>query len=175
VERYFSSKIRDVANFPKEGIVFKDITTLLNDRVAFSRLLSHFECELLPLKADFVVGIESRGFVLGAPLADRLGIGFVPVRKPGKLPHETLSKSYKLEYGTDEIQIHKDAFCGVKNARVIVVDDLLATGGTAKAACELVTELGASVVKSCFLIELVALGGAEKIREFGEILSIIKA
>ena len=149
--------IRDVPDFPKPGILFKDITTLLRDA---DGLRSAVDCLAEPYRdkpLDQIVGIESRGFILGAAIADRLGTGFVPVRKPGKLPAETVSASYALEYGTDTLEMHRDALGG--GHRVLIVDDLLATGGTARAAVNLVRECGAEVVGLAFLIELAALNG----------------
>ena len=149
--------IRDVPDFPKPGILFKDITTLLRDA---GGLHSAIDCLAEPYREarlDKVVGIESRGFIFGAAVADRLGVGFVPVRKPGKLPAATLSASYALEYGTDTLEMHRDALG--PGQRVLVVDDLLATGGTARAAVSLVRECGAEVAGVAFLIELEALNG----------------
>ncbi|MCY4601954.1 MAG: adenine phosphoribosyltransferase [Acidobacteria bacterium] len=149
--------IRDVPDFPKPGILFKDITTLLCDA---GGLRSAVDCLAEPYREarlDKVVGIESRGFIFGAAVADRLGVGFVPVRKPGKLPAATLSASYALEYGTDTLEMHRDALG--PGQRVLVVDDLLATGGTARAAVSLVRECGAEVAGVAFLIELEALNG----------------
>lgn len=149
--------IREVPDFPKPGILFKDITTLLRDA---GGLRTAIDCLVEPYREaqlDQVVGIESRGFILGAVIADRLGVGFVPVRKPGKLPAGTLSVSYALEYGTDTLEMHRDALG--PGQRVLVVDDLLATGGTARAAVSLVKECGAEVVAVAFLIELEALNG----------------
>ena len=149
--------IRDVPDFPKPGILFKDITTLLRDA---DGLRGAVDCLSEPYRdthLDQVVGIESRGFILGAAIADRLGTGFVPVRKPGKLPAATVSASYALEYGTDTLEMHRDALGG--GHRVLIVDDLLATGGTARAAVNLVRECGAEVVGLAFLIELAALNG----------------
>ena len=149
--------IRDVPDFPTPGILFKDITTLLRDA---DGLRSAVDCLAEPYRdkpLDQIVGIESRGFILGAAIADRLGTGFVPIRKPGKLPAETVSASYALEYGTDTLEMHRDALGG--GHRVLIVDDLLATGGTARAAVNLVRECGAEVVGLAFLIELAALNG----------------
>ena len=149
--------IRDVPDFPKPGILFKDITTLLRDPKG---LRTAVDCLVEPYRQaqlDHVVGIESRGFILGAIVADRLGVGFVPVRKPGKLPAATRSASYALEYGTDALEMHDDAVG--PGQRVLIVDDLLATGGTARAAVNLVKECGAEVAAVAFLIELEALNG----------------
>ena len=149
--------IREVPDFPKPGILFKDITTLLRDPKG---LRTAVDCLVEPYRQaqlDHVVGIESRGFILGAVVADRLGVGFVPVRKPGKLPAATRSASYALEYGTDTLEMHDDAVG--PGQRVLIVDDLLATGGTARAAVNLVKECGAEVAGVAFLIELEALNG----------------
>lgn len=153
--------IRDVPDFPKPGIVFKDITTLLRDRTAFRQALDLFTVVCGGESVDAVVAIESRGFILGAALADRLGTGFVPVRKPGKLPARTRKCHYELEYGTDCVEVHEDALG--PGARVLVVDDVIATGGTARATVQLVRELGATVVACAFLVELTFLEGRKKL------------
>lgn len=155
------ARIRDVRDFPKPGIVFKDITPMLGDPRAFDAAIALLADAARPLEADVVVAIESRGFLFGAPLALRLGAGFVPVRKPGKLPSATTRVEYDLEYGTDAIEMHTDAFS--HGARVLVVDDVIATGGTAAATCELVRRLGGHVVGAAFLIELAFLGGADRL------------
>jgi adenine phosphoribosyltransferase len=142
--------------------MFRDITPLLLDGAALARSVEQLAELAAPLGAEFVVAAEARGFILGAALACRLRIGFVPARKPGKLPHETVSAEYALEYGIDVLEVHADALAG--GARVLVHDDLLATGGTAAAVCELVEELGAEVVGCAFLIELSFLGGRERLR-----------
>ncbi len=151
--------IRDVPNFPKEGIIFKDITTLLKDSEAFQFTLNHL-FELSKNKGiTKVVGIESRGFIFGGALANKLNAGFVPIRKPGKLPSKKISQEYSLEYGIDSIEIHEDALNS--NDIVLLHDDLLATGGTMKAACSLVESLGAKVEQISFIIELNFLSGRE--------------
>jgi adenine phosphoribosyltransferase len=153
--------IRDIPDFPKKGIIFKDITPLLASGPLFHKSVDILAERYQDQKIDAVLGIESRGFTIGAALAYRLGTGFCIVRKPGKLPYETRRASYQLEYGSDSLEIHSDA---VKpGARVLVVDDLLATGGTASAACELVAALGAEVVECAFLIELAFLKGRQKL------------
>ena len=156
--------IRSIRDFPIKGIMFRDITTLLKDPVAvketLKQLLSHAEDK----KVDKVVGIESRGFIFGAMLANQLNAGFVPVRKPGKLPAKKESQTYQLEYGLDKIEIHKDAIN--KGDKVLIHDDLLATGGTAEAACKLIEKLGGEVVKVSFIIELSFLNGREKLRNY---------
>ena len=140
------SSIRDVANFPKPGIIFKDITTLLNNAEAYSKLMSHLAARYNEYNLDFIAGIESRGFIFGSALANALNVGFVPIRKPGKLPSTVVSEKYSLEYGTDEVQLHIDAFRGKKDARVLLVDDLIATGGTAVAATSLINKAGGNCV-----------------------------
>jgi len=159
-----SSFIRTVPDFPKKGIMFKDITTLIKDPNGFDIALSNLYNLAKDKKITKVVGIESRGFIFGAVLASKLGVGFVPIRKPGKLPAETLAESYSLEYGTDKIEIHKDALS--TGDKVLLHDDLLATGGTMEAACKLVEKLGAEVVQISFLIELTFLNGREKLKKY---------
>lgn len=163
--------IRDVPDFPKPGIVFKDITTLLKDPVAFRRAMDLFVVLCGGRSVDKVVAVESRGFIVGSLLADRLGVGFVPVRKPGKLPARTRRASYSLEYGTDSIEIHEDALSA--GERALVVDDVIATGGTARATAELVEGLGAKVAACAFLVELTFLDGRKKLEGY-EVLSLIK-
>ena len=153
--------IRDVPDFPKPGIVFKDITTLLRQPDAFRTVIDRFVERYRGEKIDLVLGIESRGFILGPPVAYMLGAGFVPVRKPGKLPAETVGEVYSLEYGSDGLEIHSDAV--EPGQSVLIVDDLLATGGTARAAVALVRRLGGTVVGLAFLIELDFLNGREKV------------
>jgi adenine phosphoribosyltransferase len=153
--------IRHVPDFPKAGILFYDITTLLQDPVGLRAAIDSIAGPFADQKIDLVVGIESRGFIFGAPVADRLGAGFAPVRKPGKLPSACIRQSYALEYGTDTLEIHEDA---VKpGQRVLIVDDLLATGGTARATTELVKKIGGTVHGLAFLIELVALNGRSRL------------
>jgi adenine phosphoribosyltransferase len=153
--------IRDVPDFPKPGILFKDITPLLGDADTFALALDLFELRWRPDKIEAVCAIEARGFILGGALADRLGAGFVPLRKPGKLPHRTRKLEYELEYGKDALEIHGDALAA--GQRTLVVDDVLATGGTAAAACRLVREAGGSLVGVAFLVNLAFLGGAAKL------------
>jgi adenine phosphoribosyltransferase len=155
------SKIRHVPDFPKAGILFYDITTLLQDPAGFRLAIDSLTLPFIDKGIDVVVGIESRGFIFGSAVADRLGAGFSPVRKPGKLPSTTMRASYDLEYGSDSLEIHDDAV--TKGQRVLIVDDLLATGGTAKAASDLVTRLGGDVHALAFLIELVGLNGRDKL------------
>jgi len=155
--------IRDIPDFPKPGIVFKDITPLLSDPEAFKRVLDLLVERYSGRSLDRIVGIESRGFIFGAALADRLGVGFVPVRKPGKLPYRTVKEEYSLEYGTDAIEIHEDAV--PEGGAVLIVDDLLATGGTAAAAVSLVRKIGGEIVEVAFVVELGFLKGREKLPE----------
>mgnify|MGYP002082760942 CR=1 FL=1 len=155
------SRIRSVPDFPKPGILFYDITTLLQDRQGFRMAVDHLARPFEGQGVDIVVGIESRGFILGSVVADRLGAGFSPVRKPGKLPSKTMKASYDLEYGADALEIHHDAVS--PGQRVLIVDDLLATGGTARATSDLVKGLGGVVHAMAFLIELVALNGRDRL------------
>ena len=156
--------IRDIADFPKEGIVFKDITPLLASSEATSACLKQLLKSLKDQKIDKVVGVESRGFFFATLLAQELKAGFIPVRKPKKLPFETISVSYELEYGLDSLEIHIDAI--QKGDKVLIHDDVLATGGTAKAVCELIEKLGGEIVQLNFLMELSFLNGREKIKEY---------
>lgn len=155
--------IRDIQGFPKEGVVFKDITPLLIDAKARKECLEILVSKVKDKQIDIVIGAESRGFFFGMLLAEELNAGFVPVRKPNKLPFDTISASYDLEYGTDSLEIHTDAI--KKGDRVLIHDDVLATGGTAKAMCELVERLGGVIVQCNFLMEITFLNGREKIAE----------
>jgi len=161
----FKSIIRDIHDYPKKGIIFKDITTLLKDPNAFQDVINVFYEKLKNQKIDKIIGIESRGFIFGAPLAYKLNVGFVPIRKKGKLPGETICVNYDLEYGTDQIEIHIDAI--EKGERVILIDDLIATGGTALAAIELINKVEAEIVEIHFLIDLPFLGGSQSIKNLG--------
>lgn len=163
--------IRTIEDFPTEGISFKDVTTLLKEGDAFKYAVKSIADKLKDLNVDIVVGPEARGFLFGAPVAYELGVGFVPVRKPGKLPAETIRYEYELEYGKDALEIHKDAI--KKGARVAVVDDLLATGGTILSAVKLVEQLGGEVVHIGFLIELEFLNGRENLKDYS-VSSMIK-
>jgi adenine phosphoribosyltransferase len=156
--------IRSIPDFPKKGVVFRDITTLLKDTSAFKAVMDHLHDGFKDIKIDAVLGIESRGFIFGGALADRLGIGFIPARKPGKLPAETISESYDLEYGKATLEIHKDAI--KKGGKILIIDDLLATGGTLEAACKLVTRLGGEIAGVWVLIELTFLNGRSKLTGF---------
>jgi adenine phosphoribosyltransferase len=163
--------VRDIPDFPRPGIVFKDITPLLLDAAALDQAVSELAALARPLSVDLVVAAEARGFILGAALARELGVGFVPARKPGKLPSETVSAEYVLEYGIDALEMHADALAG--GIRVLVHDDLLATGGTAAAVCKLVEELGAVVAGCAFLVELSFLDGRARLAPH-EVLTVIE-
>jgi adenine phosphoribosyltransferase len=163
--------IRDIPNFPKPGIIFKDITPLLSNGRLFKQTIDLLADRYRPQEVDIILGIESRGFIIGAALAYRLAAGFCIVRKPGKLPYETHRASYLLEYGSDTLEVHRDAL--QPNARVLIVDDLLATGGTASAAAELVQKLGGKVVECAFVIELSFLKGRERLKPHG-VFSLIQ-
>lgn len=163
--------VRDIPDFPKPGIVFKDITPLLADGALFGKTIDIIAERYRSQKIDTVLGIESRGFIIGAALAYKLGAGFSVVRKPGKLPYQTHSASYALEYGTDQLEIHIDAIPA--RARVVIADDLIATGGTAAATAELVSKLGGTVVECAFVIELPFLKGREKLKPYG-VFSILQ-
>jgi adenine phosphoribosyltransferase len=155
------SYIRDIPDFPKPGILFKDITPLLLDADALSDAVAQLASWAGPLEVDYVVAAEARGFILGAAIARELGTGFVPARKPGKLPHETISAEYILEYGVDALEMHADALAD--GARVLLHDDLLATGGTARALAELIEGTGARIAGCAFLVELAFLGGRQRL------------
>lgn len=167
------SLIRDIPDFPKPGILFRDITTLLRDpaglRLAIDSLAE--ECNMAGLDADYIVGIESRGFIIGAPLAYKLGAGFIPVRKPGKLPYKIYSVEYELEYGMDRLEVHQDAL--EPGSRVLIVDDLIATGGTASATAKLVQRIGCKLVGFGFIIELQDLQGRKHLPDV-PIVSLVK-
>lgn len=168
----FKKIIRDIPDFPKKGVVFRDITTLLADANSFHRTVDLMAHRYMGQQIDQVVGIEARGFILGAALAYKLGTGVTLVRKPGKLPAETLQKTYELEYGTDTLEIHADAF-PQDHSRVLLADDLLATGGTMKAVHDLVVSAGAEVVECAFLAELTFLKGRDKLPS-GKVFSLIQ-
>jgi adenine phosphoribosyltransferase len=159
------SKIRTIPNYPKKGIMFRDITTLIKDPVGFRLVIDTMTQRYVHADFDFdtIVGIESRGFIIGAALAYTLGKGFIPIRKKGKLPAEVVSQEYALEYGTDQIEIHKDAL--KKGERVLLVDDLLATGGTAMAAAALIEKLGGVVAEMAFVVDLPDVGGKKKLMD----------
>ena len=157
--------IRSIPDYPKPGIVFRDITTLLGNARAFRRAVDELVQPWAGMKIDKVAGIEARGFILGGAVAHQVSAGFVPIRKKGKLPHKRVSIAYSLEYGLDEMEMHEDAVA--RGERVILVDDLIATGGTAEAAVKLLQQLGADVLAACFIVDLPDLGGAAKISKLG--------
>ncbi|EKF60042.1 adenine phosphoribosyltransferase [Allorhizobium sp. NPDC080224] len=160
-----AAAIRSIPDYPKPGIIFRDITTLLGDARAFRRAVDELVQPYVGLKVDKIAGMEARGFILGGAVAHQLSAGFVPIRKKGKLPHETVRIAYSLEYGVDEMEIHMDA---VKpGEKVILVDDLIATGGTAVGAVQLLRQIGADVVSACFVIDLPELGGRKKLEALG--------
>ncbi|HEY4919739.1 MAG TPA: adenine phosphoribosyltransferase [Xanthobacteraceae bacterium] len=162
LENDLKAAIRTIPDYPKPGIMFRDITTLLGDARAFRRAVDELVQPWAGSKIDKVAGMEARGFILGGAVAHQVSAGFVPIRKKGKLPHKRVSIAYSLEYGLDEMEIHEDAVA--KGERVILVDDLIATGGTAEGAVKLLRQMGAEVLAACFIIDLPELGGADKIR-----------
>lgn len=162
------SRIRTVPHYPKDGVMFRDITTLLKDPVGFRITINELVNRYTARHIDMIVGIESRGFIVASALAYQLGIGFVPIRKKGKLPAETVGHDYELEYGTDRIEIHTDAIG--EDDQVLLVDDLLATGGTAEAAVKLIEGMGGKVVECCFVIDLPDLGGRERLEKQGQVV-----
>ncbi len=159
------SRIRTVPHYPKHGVMFRDITTLLKDPVGFRVTINEFVNRYTAVKIDKVAGIESRGFIIGSALAFQLGVGFVPIRKKGKLPAETVGHDYQLEYGTDRVEMHVDAVSS--GERVLLVDDLIATGGTAEAAAKLIGSMGGQIVECCFVIDLPDLGGRKRLQKLG--------
>lgn len=163
--------IRDIPDFPKKGIIFKDITTLLKDKHVFKEVIDRIADNFKNKKVDFVLSVEARGFLFGAAVAYKLGAGIVPVRKKGKLPFKTHVVTYDLEYGSDTLEIHQDAFR--RGTRILIVDDLLATGGTTKAVVELVERMGGKVVGIAFLIELLPLKGRDKLKGYN-VVSLVK-
>lgn len=167
----FKKLIREVPDYPKPGILFYDITTLLKDKIGFSRLIDYMNEQTEVIQADFVAGIEARGFIFGPALAYRMKAGFVPIRKPNKLPAKTEVTTYDLEYGTDSLEIHKDAV--QSGDRIIIADDLLATGGTALAAAKLVEKCGGVVVGFTFVVELEFLNGRNRLAGY-DVISLIK-
>jgi len=173
-KKIIQNSIRDIKDFPKPGIIFKDITTLLNDAEAYSVLMNHLYQRYKEYNLDYIAGIDARGFIFGAALAQMLKIGFVPIRKKGKLPYTTISEKYSLEYGVDEIEVHIDAFGKDKNARVLLMDDLIATGGTANAAAKLIKQAGANCVESCFIIGLTFLDGIKTLQQNSDVYTIIE-
>ena len=159
------SRIRTIPHYPHQGIMFRDITTVLKDPVGLRATVDELARRYQNEKIDKVAGIESRGFIIGAPLAYVMGKGFVPIRKKGKLPAETIGHDYELEYGTDRIEIHTDAIS--KGERVLLVDDLIATGGTAEAACILIEKMGGEIVECAFMIDLPDIGGRKRLEKHG--------
>ncbi|MFC1686157.1 adenine phosphoribosyltransferase [Nanoarchaeota archaeon] len=169
---HLKKTIRTVPNWPKEGVMFRDITTLMKDPKAFSEVLEIFYNRYKDKDIGIVAGIESRGFILAGAIAHKLGVGFIPIRKPGKLPAETESVEYELEYGKDKIEIHKDAI--QPGLKVLLMDDLIATGGTATAACELIKRLNGNIVEIACIIDLPDLKGSQKLKESHPVFSIMQ-
>jgi adenine phosphoribosyltransferase len=165
LENDLRASVRSIPDYPKPGIIFRDITTMLGNARAFRRAVDELVQPWAGMKIDKIAGIEARGFILGGAVAHQVSAGFVPIRKKGKLPHKRVSVTYMLEYGEDEIEIHADAL--VAGERVVLVDDLIATGGTAEAAVKLLRQLGADVLGACFVIDLPDLGGARRLRDLG--------
>lgn len=160
------AKIRTIPHWPKQGIMFRDITTLLKDPEGMRMVIDFFVQRYAGMKFDKIVGIESRGFILGGAIAHQLGKGFIPIRKPGKLPGETVSQEYELEYGKDKIEMHKDAID--RGDKIVLIDDLLATGGTAMAAIDLIEKLGGEIVETGFVIDLPDVGGRKRMQDAGK-------
>ncbi len=171
MQEYVQSKIRAIVDFPKKGIIFRDITTAVKDPQAMRYMIDYLTERYKDERIDYVAGIESRGFIFGAALAYKLGAGFIVIRKPGKLPAETISQEYELEYGTDKIEMHADAVEPGK--KVLIIDDLLATGGTVDAAAKLLKKAGANVVGAAFIIELTDLKGREKLKDI-DVFSMVQ-
>lgn len=172
---FLLDSIRVIQDYPQPGILFRDITTLINNKQAFSMTIDHLKERYSSYNLDFVAGIESRGFIFGAALAYALNVGFVPIRKKGKLPYTTISQKYTLEYGFSEIEIHIDAFRGIQKETpsVLLIDDLIATGGTALAAANLIKQAGAECVESCFIINLKDLKGEKAMLERTKVYSLL--
>ena len=172
MQEYVKSKIRNIVDFPIKGIIFRDITTACKDAKALKYIIEYLTEQFKDKKIDYIAAVESRGFVFGSALACNINAGLVLIRKPGKLPAEVVSQDYQLEYGTDKIEMHKDAI--EKGKRVLIIDDLLATGGTVEAACKLVKKVGAIPVACAFVIELQDLKGRERIDSDIEVVSMLK-
>lgn len=162
---WIKSRIRTIPDFPKPGVQFRDITTLLADPLGFRKAVDELVQQYVGVSIDKIVGIEARGFILGGAVAHQLAAGFVPMRKAGKLPHATIGEDYELEYGTDTLEVHNDAIAN--GDLILLVDDLIATGGTAEAAVNLIRAAGGTVVAACFVIDLPDLGGSQRIRDMG--------
>ena len=172
MQEYVKSKIRNIVDFPVKGIIFRDITTACKDAKALKYIIEYLTEQFKDKKIDYIAAVESRGFVFGSALACNINAGLVLIRKPGKLPAEVVSQDYQLEYGTDKIEMHKDAI--EKGKKVLIIDDLLATGGTVEAACKLIKKVGAIPVACAFVIELQDLKGREKIDSDVEVVSMLK-
>lgn len=173
LQNELSGTIRAVPDFPKPGIQFKDITTLINNAKAFNMLMEFLEERYKKIDLDFIAGIESRGFIFGAALATRLKKGFVPIRKKGKLPFTSVAEKYVLEYGFDEVEIHIDAFRDIQKAKVLLIDDLIATGGTAEASVKLINSIGGNCVEACFLLRLLDFDAVDKIKQYTKVFTIL--
>ena len=173
--KIIEGSIRDIKDFPKPGVIFKDITTILNNAQAYGVLMNHLYQRYKEYNLDYIAGIDARGFIFGAALAQMLSIGFVPIRKKGKLPYTTISEKYSLEYGIDEVEVHIDAFSAIPDARVLMIDDLIATGGTANAAASLIHQAGAVCVESCFIMGLTFLDGVKVLEEKAPVYVLIEA
>ncbi|MBU1658294.1 adenine phosphoribosyltransferase [bacterium] len=173
-KKIITNAIRDIKDFPQPGIIFKDITTLLNNKEAYGVLMNHLYQKYKEYNLDFIAGIDARGFIFGAALAQMLGIGFVPIRKKGKLPYTTISEKYSLEYGIDEIEVHLDAFSSIPHAKVLLIDDLIATGGTANAAAKLINQAGANCVEACFVIGLNFLDGIKNLKQTTNVYTLVE-
>ena len=173
-KKFLLDSIRSIEDFPKAGIVFKDITTLLNNKEAFNLLMNHLENRYKSYNLDYIAGIDSRGFIFGAALADRLNVGFVPIRKKGKLPSTTVCEKYELEYGFDEVELHLDAFNNQKDVNVLLIDDIIVSGGTAFAAANLIKKLNVNLVESCFLMNIAILNGKEKLEKTAPVYAVLE-
>ncbi|HQP92088.1 MAG TPA: adenine phosphoribosyltransferase [Candidatus Omnitrophota bacterium] len=171
MQKEFDKYIRHIPDFPKQGILFHDITTLLKNKTAFKKAIDSLAKAVKGKKIDYILAVESRGFIFGSALAYKLGAGFIPVRKKGKLPAETISATYQLEYGTDTLEMHKDAI--KPNSKVLIVDDLLATGGTVSAVCQISNQVKGKIAGIIFLMELCDLKGREKLKDY-PVFSLIK-
>lgn len=173
-KKILNDAIRDIPDFPKPGILFKDITTLLNNANAFGVLMEHLKNRYASYELDYIAGIDARGFIFGAALAQMLHVGFVPIRKKGKLPSTTISEKYSLEYGFDEVEVHVDAFSKCKQAKVLLIDDLIATGGTATAAATLIDKSGATCVEACFIMGLTFLDGIANLSNITPVHTVLE-